>query len=247
VQEERMERPGLWRYRACVRVAALYDIHGNMPALRAALADATDTGVDTLVIGGDVVEGPQPVETLRLLEAVEVPLIWVRGNCDREPSRWVRERLDAQRVEWLKAFPQTETLDVDGLGAVRFCHGSPRSDEDIVTAVSDVDRIAPMLEGVDERMVVSGHTHVQFDRIVAGHRLVNAGSVGMPYQGVSGHAFWSVFGPDVEHRSSRFDAAEFTAILRSSGYPHPEWFEAETADTAAVEYEQMARDQAPPG
>ena len=104
-----------------------------------------------------------------------------------------------------------------------------------------------MLEGVEERTVVSGHTHVQFDRIVAGHRLINAGSVGMAYQGVAGHAFWSVFGPDAEHRSSHFDAAEFAAILRSCAYPHPEWFEVETAETAAEEYEQMARDQATGG
>jgi putative phosphoesterase len=227
-----------------MRVAALYDIHGNVPALRATLADAIASGVDAIVVGGDVVEGPQPAETLQLLDTAELPLLWVRGNCDRAPSEWVTERLDERRVEWLKAFPQTQTIDIEGLGAVRFCHGSPRSDEDIVTAVSDIERVAPMLEGVEERTVVSGHTHVQFDRTVAGHRLINAGSVGMAYQGVAGHAFWSVFGPGVEHRNSRFDAAEFSAILKSCGYPHPEWFDVETAETAAEEYEQMARDQA---
>jgi putative phosphoesterase len=238
------EGPG---YPDQVRVAALYDIHGNAPALRASLVDAIDLGVDAIVVGGDVVEGPQPVKTLQLLDAVEIPLLWVRGNCDRAPSEWVTERLDAWRVEWLKAFPQTQTLDIESLGAVCFCHGSPHSDEDIVTAVSDVERVAPMLEGVEERTVVSGHTHVQFDRTVAGHRLINAGSVGMAYQGVAGHAFWSVFGPNVEHRSSRFDAAEFSAILESCGYPHPEWFDVESAETAAEAYEQMARDQATSG
>lgn len=230
-----------------MRVAALYDIHGNVPALSAALADAIASGLDAIVVGGDVVEGPQPAETLQLLDAVEIPLIWVRGNCDRAPSEWVTDRLDERRVECLKAFPQTQTLDIDGLRAVCFCHGSPRSDEDIVTAVSDVERVAPMLDGVEERTVVSGHTHVQFDRLVAGHRLINAGSVGMAYQGVAGHAFWSVFGPGVEHRNSRFDAAEFSAILKSCGYPRPEWFDVETAETAAEEYEQMARDQATSG
>jgi len=230
-----------------VRVAALYDIHGNVPALRAALADAIGSGVDAMVVGGDVVEGPQPAETLELLDGAEIPLLWVRGNCDRAPSEWVTERLDERRVEWLRAFPQTQTLDIDGLGAVCFCHGSPRSDEDIVTAISDIERVSPMLEGVEERTVVSGHTHVQFDRTVAGHRLINAGSVGMAYQCVAGHAFWSVFGPDVEHRSSRFDASEFTAILRSCGYPDPEWFDVESAEAAAAEYEQMARDQATGG
>src|ERR1044071_7871032 len=197
-------RPG---YPRRVRVAALYDIHGNVPALKASLDDAIELGVDAILVGGDVVEGPQPVETLQLLDAVEMPLLWVRGNCDRAPSEWVTDRLDERRVEWLKALPQTQTLDIDGLGDVCFCHGSPRSDEDIVTTVSAVERVAPMLEGVNQRTVVSGHTHVQFDRTVAGHRLINAGSVGMAYQGVAGHAFWSVFGPNVEHRSSPFDAA----------------------------------------
>jgi putative phosphoesterase len=230
-----------------VRVAALYDIHGNVPALRAALADAIESGVDAIVVGGDVAEGPQPAETLQLLDAVEIPLIWVRGNCDREPSEWVIERLDERLVARLKALPQTQTLEIDGLGSVCFCHGSPRSDEDIVSAVSAEERIAPMLEGVAERIVVSGHTHVQFDRSVAGHRLINAGSVGMPYQGVSGRAFWALLGlgPDLAHRSSAVDAEAWTTVLRLSGYPHPDWFDAETAEAAAAEYEKMAREQAP--
>jgi predicted phosphodiesterase len=227
-----------------MRVAALYDIHGNVPALEAALADVASVGVDAILIGGDVVEGPQPVETLDMLESVDIPLRWIRGNCDREPSEWVTERLDERHVAWLTTLPPTERVDVRGLGPVLFCHGSPRCDEDIVTAVSDPGRVAPMLTGVDEAIVVSGHTHVQFDRSVAGHRLINAGSIGMPYQGIAGRAFWTILGPGVEPRNSPFDADAFASTLRSAGYPHPEWFEVETADTAAEEYEQMAREQA---
>jgi len=171
-----------------MRVAALYDIHGNVPALESALADVASAGVDAILIGGDVAEGPQPMETLDLLESIDIPLRWLRGNCDRKPSEWVTERLDEQRVAWLTMLPPTDRMNVSGLGPVLFCHGSPRSDEDIVTAVSDPDRVAPMLAGVDEAVVVSGHTHVQFDRSVAGHRLINAGSIGMPYQGVRSRA-----------------------------------------------------------
>jgi len=227
-----------------MRVAALYDIHGNVPALESALAAVATTGVDAIVIGGDVAEGPQPVETLDLLESVDIPLRWLRGNCDREPSEWVTERLDQRRVASLAALPPTVRVDVPGLGPVLFCHGSPRSDEDIVTAVSDPERVAPMLAGVDEAIVVSGHTHVQFDRSVAGHRLINAGSIGMPYQGVPGRAFWTILGPGVEPHNSAFDADAFASTLRSTGYPHPEWFDVETAEAAAEEYEQMAREQA---
>jgi putative phosphoesterase len=227
-----------------MRVAALYDIHGNVPALESALADVASAGVDAILIGGDVAEGPQPVETLDRLEAVDIPLRWIRGNCDREPSEWVTERLDERHVTWLTTLPPIDRIDVRGLGPVLFCHGSPRSDEDIVTAVSDPDRVAPMLADVDEAIVVSGHTHVQFDRSVAGHRLINAGSIGMPYQGVAGRAYWMILGPGAEPRNSAFDAEAFASIVRSTGYPHPEWFEVETAEAAAEEYEQMAREQA---
>ena len=202
-----------------MRVAALYDIHGNVPALQSALADVASAGVDVVLIGGDVAEGPQPVETLDLLESVDIPLRWIRGNCDREPSEWVAERLGERRVAWLAALPPTDRVDVRGLGPVLFCHGSPHSDEDIVTAVSDTDRVAPMLAGVEEAIVVSGHTHVQFDRSDAGHRLINAGSIGMPYQGVAGRAFWTLLGPGVEPCTSAFDADVFTSIVRSTGYP----------------------------
>jgi putative phosphoesterase len=226
-----------------MRVAALYDIHGNVPALESALADVASVGVDAILIGGDVAEGPQPTETLDLLESVDIPLRWLRGNCDREPSEWVADRLDDRRVAWLTTLAATDRIDIRGLGPVLFCHGSPRSDEDVITAISDPERVAPMLAGVDETIVVSGHTHVQFDQWVAGHRLINAGSIGMPYQGVAGRAFWTILGPGVEPRSSTFDADAFAQTLRSTGYPHPEWFEVETAEAAAEEYEQMARDQ----
>jgi len=226
-----------------VRIAALYDIHGNARALEAVLADVPGSGADLIVVGGDVVEGPQPAETLELLDAVELPRVWVRGNCDRDPSEWVRERVGQEPVAWLAGLPTTVTIDVDGLGAVCFCHGSPRSDEDIVTAVSTAARVEPMLDGVDEAVVVSGHTHVQFDRVVAKRRLVNAGSVGMAYQGELGWAYWTMLGPTVEHRRSAFDADALATALRESGYPNPEWFEPESAEQAAAEYEQMARER----
>jgi putative phosphoesterase len=226
-----------------VRVAALYDIHGNVPALESVLAELPGSDADLIVVGGDVVEGPQPVETLELLDAIAQPLVWVRGNCDRDPSDWVRERVGEERVAWLAGLPTTVTIDVDGVGATCFCHGSPRSDEDIVTAVSAAARVEPMLDGVGEALVVSGHTHVQFDRVLANHRLVNAGSVGMAYQGEGGWAYWTTFGPAVEPRRSAFDPDTLATALRESGYPNPEWFEPDSAENAAAAYEQMARDQ----
>jgi predicted phosphodiesterase len=106
---------------------------------------------------------------------------------------------------------------------VLFCHGSPRSDEEIVTALSPPERIIPMLEGIAQRTLVLGHTHVQFDRQVEGRRLVNAGSVGLPYEGDGdAAAFWALLGPDVELRRTSYDTAALAARVRASDVPGPE-------------------------
>jgi putative phosphoesterase len=247
-----------------MKMVALYDIHGNLPALDAVLKEVEQEHPDLILVGGDIVPGPMPRSALERLLALGDTIHFIRGNCEREVvaafdglpprpgmseavsecMRWTAKQLERSQRDFLAQLPDQAAFRVDGLGEVLFCHGSPRSDEDIVTAVSDPDRVVPMLAGVEEAMVVSGHTHVQFDRSVAGHRLVNAGSIGMPYQGVAGRAFWTLFGPGVEPRNSAFDAERFASILRSTGYPNPEWFEVETAENAAEDYEQMAREQA---
>jgi putative phosphoesterase len=154
-----------------MRVAALYDIHGNLPALEAVLADVE---ADVVVVGGDVAPGPQVAECFARLDALEVPVRWVRGNGDREELG----------PELLERFE--ETVELEG---VLFCHGSPRSDEEMITLITSAERLRPMLEDVAAHVVVCGHTHHQFDRRVSGTRVVNAGSVGLPYQGDAA-AFW---------------------------------------------------------
>jgi predicted phosphodiesterase len=201
-----------------MRVAALYDIHGNVPALQAALADVASAGVDAILIGGDVAEGPQPVETLDLLESVDIPLRWIRGNCDREPSEWVAERLGERRVAWLAALPPTDRVDVRGLGPVLFCHGSPRSDEECVTPITPAARTRALSAGIAERVLVTAHIHVQFDREVAGVRSLNAGSVGLPYEGAHG-AFWALLGPDVDLRRTPYDLGQAIAAYRATDDP----------------------------
>ena len=109
-------------------------------------------------------------------------------------------------------------IEVEGLGRTRFCHGSPRSDEELVTPATPVDRMLALFQGVKERLLVTAHTHLQFDREVAGVRSINPGSVGMPYQGEPG-AFWAMLGPDVELRRTAYDLDETVARYRSSGDP----------------------------
>jgi putative phosphoesterase len=178
-----------------VKVAALCDIHGNLPALEAVLADVERAGVDLIIIGGDVLPGPFPRATLDRLAQLDAR--FVMGNGDREAIDEFPE---------VAAYEATVTVAIDGLGPVLFCHGSPRSDTEIITTLTSEERLAPILEGVAERVIVGGHTHRQFDRRVLGRRLVNAGAVGMPYEGVAA-AFWALIGPDVELRRTDYDVA----------------------------------------
>jgi predicted phosphodiesterase len=136
-----------------MRVAALYDVHGNLPALDAVLAELETVGVDEIVCGGDVVWGPFPAECVQRLEAVGARFL--RGNCERsvlaadtERDAWCRERLgDSQRKE-IATWPATVELAVDGIGSVLFCHGSPRSDEELLTAATPRPAARDALGGV---------------------------------------------------------------------------------------------------
>jgi predicted phosphodiesterase len=244
-----------------MRVAALYDIHANLPALEAVMAEPDVAAADLVLVGGDALAGPMPTQTLALLAALGDRVAWVHGNTEREVARsrgadpatgglwdrraaWVAGRLTAAAVAAADAWPATVALAVDGLGPVRFCHGSPRSDEEILTAISPPERVVPMLEGVGERTIVCGHTHVQFDRIVSGRRIVNAGSVGMPYEGSHG-ARWCLLGPDIELRRTGYDAEAAAARIRATGFPEAEEFaglllQPVTAEEATREFEAQA-------
>ena len=214
-----------------MRVAALSDIHGNLPALEAVLADVEREPVDAIVVAGDSISGPWPVEVLERL--VEVDALVVRGNADRhvldadggrgDPeaalSTWCKETLGADRIASAAGWPVSRELDVGGLGRVLVCHSSPSSDEVIYTRITPDADVAALLGGVDANVVVSGHTHIQFDRrLASGLRVVNPGSVGMPYEGRRG-AFWALLGPDVELRRSEYDVEETVLAIRALGAP----------------------------
>jgi putative phosphoesterase len=199
-----------------MRVAALYDVHGNLPALEAVLAELDRDPVDAIVCGGDVSAGPMPSETLELLRSARAR--FVRGNADRELQAWPAERLTGDQLDFLRALPLSLSIEVEGLGSVLFCHATPRSDEEIVTRLTPDDDVAVVLDGVREGVVVCGHVHVQYDRRVGEHRLVNAGSVGMPYEGRAG-AFWTLLGPDIEHRATSYDLPAALQRMRATGYP----------------------------
>jgi putative phosphoesterase len=240
-----------------MRVAALYDVHGNLPALEAALADVDEERVDLLLCGGDLLLGPQPSECLEELRGRDATFI--RGNCDRDVAsgagsgdpwgdriRWTKSRLSDDELEFVRGWPELFSAEIDGLGQVLFCHGSPRSDEEIITAITPPKRLDPMLDGVRERVVVCGHTHVQFDRKVGDRRLINAGSVGLPYEGEAGIACWALLGREVELRSAHYDVGLAVDALRASGYPDDDGavrgflLEPSTADEATAHFEALS-------
>jgi len=225
-----------------MRVAALYDIHGNLPALEAVLRDVDEARPDLILVGGDIVPGPFPRGALELLLGLGERVRFIHGNCERavvaafdgapfpaimsasvrETTAWTAEQLDHAQRDILAAWPETLTLEIEGLGDVLFCHGSPRGDEEILTAATPTERLRAALAGVTQRTVVCGHTHMQFDRSLDGVRVVNAGSVGMPY-GEPG-AYWLLLGPTVELRRTIYDLQRVAEAIRASPYPQAEDF-----------------------
>jgi predicted phosphodiesterase len=213
-----------------VRVAVLNDIHGNLPALDAVLAAVDRAGVDAIVVGGDLVWGPMPSETLDRLAALGDRASFVMGNADRDVveafdgtapehdpvSSYCAGRISRAQRDFLAGLAPTAVLDVDGLGETLFCHGSPRSDTERITTATPDARLRRILEGVGESVVVCGHTHRQFDRQIDTWRVVNAGAVGLPYEGRAA-AFWAVLGPDVQLQSTDYNIDETLQAFRSAG------------------------------
>jgi predicted phosphodiesterase len=228
-----------------VRLAVLADIHANAPALRAVLGELDGEHVDGIVVAGDVVGGPLVRQTLELMSARPEPLHWLAGNCEREtlavydgapvsddpPGRaaaWSARGLDEEWRAALGVWPISLALD-----GVRFCHGSPRRDDEILTRVTAPEALAEALSGTAERLVVGGHTHQQMVRdlrrrrqapptnlILSGpHTYANAGSVGMPYEGRPG-AFWMIVeNGTASPRATTYDLDAAVAELRRSGFP----------------------------
>jgi putative phosphoesterase len=241
-----------------MRVAALYDIHGNLPALEAVLSEVEALDVDRLVVGGDFIWGPFPSETIALLRDLGDRALVIAGNSDREvvdrldetdelpphlvaPVRWTAERLESDELAFVAALPKTLELDVEGVGRTIFCHATPRSDEELITMATPADAVARVLEGVEQDAVVCGHTHMQYDRTINGIRVVNPGSVGMPYERAPG-AYWALIGPDVALQRTAYDVAAAAEAIRATGFPYERL--AETLTSPPPQQDQIAQFEA---
>lgn len=224
-----------------MRVAAVYDIHGNLPALEAVLQDVKREAVDCVVVGGDVVAGPLPNETLQLLQSITIPTHFIRGNAESEVLRvlvgeppdglseradeeahWLAKTLTPEHKLFVASWPAAVTLEVAGWRKVLFCHATPRSDIQVFTRLTPEEKLLPEFEDVNASLVVCGHTHMQFERVVGDIHVINAGSVGMPF-GQTG-ADWLLLDGEIALQHTKYDLVQAAERIRQSSYPDAEAF-----------------------
>jgi len=253
-----------------VKIAALYDIHGNLPALDAVLKELESIQPDAIVVGGDIVSGPMPVQTLERLRQLGEKVVCIRGNGDREVvtasegqlsnskmpeevrqiTTWVAQQVEQSQRDFLSQLPEQITLHIEGLGDILFCHATPRSDEEIFTSITPQERLKDIFSGIEQHIVVCGHTQMQFERQVGSVRILNAGSVGMPYADSPG-AYWLLLQPQgYEFRRKTYDLETAAQRVRESSYPQAQDFAEEnmlkvpTAAEAIEVFERMAAEKA---
>jgi putative phosphoesterase len=254
-------------YQNGFKVAAIADIHGNLRALEAVLEDIRREGPDQIVVCGDVASGPFPGETLERLMGLGDKASFVCGNADRElvsafdrqlpfdpseedPARlfasWNAQQINQKQRDFLASFQDRVMLDVTGLGRVLFCHGTPNSDEEMITRLTPENTLRKFLAGVEANLVVCGHTHHQFVREIDRTRVINAGSVGMPYEGKPG-AYWAFLGPEIEFRKTDYNVERAVEEARSAGYPDPSYRETlltpPTSEEVAAYFEKVAAER----
>jgi predicted phosphodiesterase len=215
-----------------VNVLALYDIHGNVDALQAVLADPRAANPDVVLVGGDAVPGPFAVATLDCLDGLGAQVRWIRGNGEREVAEAVdgaepaagdlaaltaalsATEIGEQRARALGELPLTMELD-----GVLYCHASPRRDDEMLTRLSTAERWADALGAAAAPAVVAGHTHQQDTRTVGDVRFTNAGSIGLPYEG-DGAARWLWVADGIpELRHTPYDSAGAGARMLQAGWP----------------------------
>jgi putative phosphoesterase len=217
-----------------MKLGALYDVHGMPWPLEAVLREAERERVDLVLFGGDLVDGPFSRRTLELAHRVEAR--FVRGNSERAPQEWDRAQLTVDQLRWLAELPLTQSLD-----GVLYCHAAPGDDTPMTTAVTPDETVAARFAGLEEHTVVIGHTHHQFDRCVGDVRVVNAGSVGMPFEGVVA-AFWALVEDGVPSlRRTPFDVERAIAEIEASGWPLADAFVAENLRTAVTREQAIAQ------
>ncbi len=224
-----------------MKIATLYDIHGNLPALEAVLAEIENEQVDAIVVGGDAIAGPMPNEVLDRLQAIQTPVHYIVGNGESEVLRYlagepiaaltpagekgaivVADLLTEENKAFLRGWSFSVKFKSPTFGDILFCHATPDNNTHVFTKQSDPSQIEAVFDGVMADLVVCGHTHMQFDLAVAGKRVVNSGSVGMPFGEPGAH--WLLIGETVEFRKTEFDREAAAETIRQSQSPEADAF-----------------------
>jgi predicted phosphodiesterase len=235
-----------------MRLALIADIHGNLEALDAVLAEIEREGVERVVCLGDVAIGPQPVETLERVRAIGCPV--TMGNWDSwfvhgmprhdgwlgsilaDLRSWSVEQLSPDHRRYLGAFVPTVEVELpDGRALLAF-HGSPRSFEDSILATTPERELELMLDGRTAAVLAGGHTHFQLFRRLGESVLLNPGSVGLPFRrpqaGVMQIAPWAEYALleqdgtrlSIDLRRTPYDVAAFLRTMHASGMPNADWW-----------------------
>lgn len=226
-----------------MKFAAIYDIHANPDALKAVLDEIREKDVKLIISGGDVIAGPKPNETLRLLKDIPIPVRFILGNAESEvlrhldgekinglsaradeEAKWTSNQLTDEHKKWIRTWEKSILIDTPNLGKILFCHGTPRSNVEIFTRQTRKEKLVSIFKNVTAATVVCGHTHIQFNLIVEDKLIINAGSVGMPF-GKTG-ADWLLFDKMIEFKHTKYDLKAAAESIRRSNYPFAESFAA---------------------
>ena len=237
-----------------MRIALIADIHGNLVALETVLRELEQEPLDQIVCLGDVAAlGPQPREVIERLRTLQCPV--VLGNTDawllsspvaqsepeilRAITRWCAEQLSAEDIAYLQTFPPLLEIPMDE-GRMLLCyHGSPRSFDDVIAAVTPDEKVQEMLAGFSAPVMVGGHTHIQMIRRYGDAHIVNVGSVGLagvnagsPELPDNREVRWAEYGVlsvergrlSIDLRRTPLDVAAVLSAGTHSGMPHLEWW-----------------------
>jgi len=221
------------------RLACLADVHANVAALEAVTSSDEFATVDAVAFLGCLTTGPEPQAVLECCARLPVPTYFLAGNGERSvlefakgkkiddwpTGPWIVERHGAEGVATVRSWPIGLIASVSGLGTVRLCHGSPRSDIELFTPRTLVARLLAATRDVDERVVVHGHTHIQYGRTLGEIRVVGPGSVGLPYTLGPFGARWAILGPDVQLVETPYDIDAARNRIVAAGFPDPRFLE----------------------
>ena len=222
-------------------IAALYDIHGNLSALQAVLHELVQIKPDLVVIGGDVLPGPFPRACLDAIKKFPYPTKYIKGNGEdgvidanenkidpglpesvQHSLNWNAQKMENEQIQEISSWPKTFSLSHPILGQILFCHATPENNTEIFTKKTSADLLPNSLYSFKDTIIICGHTHMQFDIIRKGVRIINAGSIGMPF-GKSG-AFWLLIKENITVMDTPYDLEDASQKVITSGYPEAHQF-----------------------